>query len=217
MPQRAIIAGGGSIGSRVAEILDDYGHVPVMIEQDPTRCDLLETVQHGPIIRGDVTQSGILEQADPQRADLFAALTGEPETNHALCRRIRGRPGLIRTIARGTPSGASSDTGNGVDKIVRPTTTGAKAVVNAMLESAQHLDHCSAQGLDLVELTVAPDAPVADQDVADVSFPTGSILVADVETMQVAGPTTELRPRGQYLLAVEPAVADRVHTLFRGA
>lgn len=216
MPQRAIIAGGGSIGSRVATILGDYGHDPVMIEQDADRCDLLQTVQHGPIIHGDATQAGILEQAGPRRADLFAALTGEPETNHALCRRIKARPGSIRTIARGMPSHDFSDNKNAVDEVVRPAAVGAKAVVNAMVERTQHLYQYPAEELDFVELTVAPGAPVAARDVADISFPTGCIAAADTEAMQVAGPTMEFRPGGEYLLATEPGVADGVRTLFRG-
>jgi hypothetical protein len=49
-----------------------------------------------------------------------------------------------------------------------------------------------------------------------VAFPSGSQVVADIETMEIARQSTELRPDRRYLLAVEPTAADTVRNLLQG-
>lgn len=213
MPQRAIIASGGPVGSRVAAILGNYGHDPVVVEQNAERCEQLHTSRHGLIIHGDATHPEIIDQTDPERADMFAALTGSPETNHALCQRLKTRVGAIRTVARGEPS---SDLEDVADETVYPTAAGAKGVTSAMLGYDEHVCRVPMSGFDLVEVGVDPRAPAANRELRTVAFPSGSHVVADTEEMQIVGPGTELRPDRQYLVAVEPTAADEVRTLLQG-
>jgi trk system potassium uptake protein TrkA len=217
MPQRVIIVGGGPVGSRVAALLGDYGHDPVVIEQDADRCERLHRSRHGVIVHGDATRPEVVDQADPGRADVLAALTGTPGTNHALCRRVTARDETIRTVARGAPSGDVADAGGAADETVHPDVAGAKAVTSAVLGYDHRVCRVPTSGFDLVEFGVDPRAPAADRELSAVGFPSGSHVVADTEAMRVAGPGTELRPDRRYLLAVEPRAADAVHTLLRGA
>lgn len=216
MSERAIIVSGGPIESRVAAMLDDYGYDPVVIEQDADRCEQLHTTTRAVIINGDATRPGILDQADPERASLFAALSKSPERNRTLCRRVKRQAGKIRTVARGTPSGDEQAITGAADKTVHVPVAGAKAIVSALLGYDQQICSVPTAGFDLVELSVDPRAPAANRDLSGVAFPSGSQVVADVETMEVARPNTELRPDRRYLLAVEPAAADTVHNLFQG-
>ncbi len=216
MPQRAIIVGGGPIGSRVATILGDYGYDPVVIEQDADRCEQLHASNRAVIINGDATRPDILDQADPERADFFVALTGSPERNHALCRRVSRQAEGIRTIAGGPSSGDERDITWAADETVHAPVAGAKAVVSAVLGYDQQVCSVPTSGFDLVELSVDPRAPAANRDVRDVAFPSGSHVVADIATMEIARPSTEIRPDRQYLLAVEPTSADTVRNLLQG-
>jgi trk system potassium uptake protein TrkA len=216
MPQRAIIVGGGPVGSRVAAILGEYGHDPVVIERNADRCEQLRDSRHGLIVHGDGTDPAVVEQTDPERADTFAALTGSPGTNRALCRRVKTRVGTIRTVARGKPSDDSGSLVDAVDGTVNPTVAGAKAVAGAMLGYDQRVCGVPTSGFDLVEFAVDPRAPAANRELRTVTFPSGSHVVADTGEMQVAGPGTELRPDSQYLLAVEPTAADAVRNLLQG-
>lgn len=217
MPQRAIIVNGGPIGSRVAAILGDYGYDPVVIEQDADRCEQLHISNRGVIINGDATRPDILNQAGPERADIFAAVSGNPERNHALCRRIKRQAEGIRTVVRGNPSGDATDITGAVDETVHVPVAGAKAVVSAMLGYDQQICSVPTSGFDLVRLSVDPRAPAANRELSDVAFPSGSHVVADIETMEIAGPNTVLRPDRQYLVAVEPTGTDTVRNLLQGA
>jgi trk system potassium uptake protein TrkA len=215
MPQRAIIVGGGRTGSRTAAILGDYGYDPVVIERDADRCEQLHNHDRTVIINRDATCPGVLSQADPERAEFFAALTGHPRRNRTLCRRVKQQVEGVRTVARGAPSDADRDTG-AVDETVSVPAVGAKAVVSALLGYDQQVCSVPTSGFDLVELRADPRAPATNRALSDVAFPSGSRVVADTETAGIAGPRTEIRPGNRYLLAVEPTAADTVRNLLRG-
>jgi trk system potassium uptake protein TrkA len=217
MPQRAIIVNGGPIGSRVAAILGDYGYDPIVIEQDADRSEQFQDAHQAVIINGDATRSDIISQADPASADLFAALTESPERNHALCRRVERQAEAIRTVAREPPSGDATDVTGAADETVHVPVAGAKAVASAMLGYDQQVCSVPTSGFDLVRLCVDPRAPAANRELSNVTFPSGSHVVADIEAMEVATPSTELRPDQQYLLAVEPTTADTARNLLQGA
>jgi trk system potassium uptake protein TrkA len=216
MTQRAIIVGGGPIGSRVAAILGDYGYDPVVIERDADRDEQLHISNRTVIIDGDAMRTDVLDQADPERADLFAALTGSHGRNRALCRRVKSRARGVRTVVKGPPSRDKRDTTEAVDETVRVPVAGAKAVVSAVLGYDQQVWSVPTSGFDLVTLSVDPRAPAANRELSDVAFPPGSHVVADTERNEVARPSTELRPDRRYLLAVEPTAADTVRNLLQG-
>jgi trk system potassium uptake protein TrkA len=197
-------------------MLDDYGYDPVVIEQDADRCEQLHTTTRAVIINGDATRPGILAQAEPERASLFAALTRSPERNRALCRRVKRQAGKIRTVARGTPSGDEQAITGAADETVHVPVAGAKAVVSAVLGYDQQVCSVPTAGFDLVKLSVDPRAPAANRNLSEVAFPSGSQVVADIETMEIARQSTELRPDRRYLLAVEPTAADTVRNLLQG-
>jgi len=216
MPQRAIIVGGGPVGSHVAAILGDYGYDPVVIDQDADRCDQLYNSRRTVIINGDATRPDIFDQADPASADIFAALTESPERNRTLCRRVERQAGEIRTIVRAPTSDDTTATTGAADETVHVPVAGAKAVASAALGYDQQVCSVPTSGFDLVRLSVDPRSPVANQSLSDVSFPSGSQVVADIEAMAIARPSTELRPDRRYLLAVEPTTADTVRNFLQG-
>lgn len=208
----------GPVGSRVAAMLGDYGYDPVVIEQDADRCEELHVSNRAVIINGDATRPDILNQADTERADLFAALTQSPERNHTLCRRVKRQPGGIRTVVRGTPSGDERNIGGkgGADETIHVPVAGAKAVVSAALGYDQQVCSVPTSGFDIVKLRIDPRTPAANRDLRNVAFPPDSNVIADVETMEIAKPSTELRPDRRYLLAAEPPEIDTVGNLLQG-
>jgi trk system potassium uptake protein TrkA len=213
MSQRAIIAGGGRIGARTATILGNYGYDPVVIEEDSHRCNQLEQSRHGVIIEGNAMRPSILSQAAPERADVFAALTGTDATNRMLCQRIERLTGDITTVARRTESSADSAE---ADSVVRPAVAGAKAAAGAILDWGHQLHEFPAGGFDIVEFAVDPRAPVAGKQLTDVRLPPNSDVIGNTATMDVASPETQFQPGDSYLVAVEPGAAAEIRKLMRG-
>lgn len=187
-----------------------------MIEQNTDQYEQLQSSHRAVLIEGDVSRPDIVDQADPERANIFAALTESLERNRALCRRVKRQAGGVRTVARSAAPEDQQHISDAVDETVHIPVAGAKAVVTAMLGYDQQVCSVPTSGFDLLKLRVDPRAPVAGQKVGDVAFPSGSHIVADTEAMEVGRPSTELRPDRQYLVAVEPAAADTVRNLLQG-
>lgn len=96
-----IIAGGGRTGTQLAKSLISINHKVNLIEY---RKDVLTRIHKEipteSIYSGNPLDTGILEQADIQHANVFAATTPSDADNLALCYLVREHYGVKRTIAR---------------------------------------------------------------------------------------------------------------------
>lgn len=96
-----VIAGGGRTGAQLAKYLINIDHEVHLIE---SRKDILSRIHREipteSIFTGNPLDTNILEQADIQRANVFAATTPSDSDNLALCYLVRERYGVKRTIAR---------------------------------------------------------------------------------------------------------------------
>jgi len=82
---RTVIAGGGRVGRRTANILSDRGYDIVVIEPNSDRAQTIADDYVATVIEGDATRPAILEQVNLDRVDVIAALTAETGTNLAIC------------------------------------------------------------------------------------------------------------------------------------
>ena len=79
--KRIIIAGGGSIGQRLAQRLENKCTVKI-IESNAARAEIIAThLGHGLVLLGDATDEELLEQESIEDTDLFLALTNKDEDN----------------------------------------------------------------------------------------------------------------------------------------
>jgi trk system potassium uptake protein TrkA len=212
---RVIVAGGGDIGLRTAELLDDRGHDVVIIERDAARCDELADAYVATVIEGDATLPSILEQADPQAADVVAGLTNDVSSNLALCMMAQQLNPAIHTVLR-TDANTGDAHADLVGAVIYPERASALLAVNAIVGSdVRSLEHAMGR-LEIIEVRVDEGAPAAGKPLTDVSFPTGSLVVSDQDGTRVARPDTVLKPDQHYIVACEPSVTHEVMQLLRG-
>jgi trk system potassium uptake protein TrkA len=210
-----IIAGGGRVGFQTADLLVDSGHDVILVEEDPIRCERLADEYVATIIEGDATRPSILKQANPERADVVAGLTGKTGTNLAVCMEAKQMASAVRTIARvDHPEGAEYL--EYVDAIVFPERAGARVAANEITGADVHTFSDVTGRLEIMQIRVADGAPAAGKALSDVRFPRGSLVISDDEGEQIAGPKTTLSPGQRYVVAVEPDVTDEVMNLLRG-
>jgi trk system potassium uptake protein TrkA len=211
---RVVVAGGGRVGQRTAELLDDRGHDVVVIETDPDRVEELGDEYVATIIRGDATSPAILRQADLERTDALAALTGRTGVNLATCMVATRLQPELQTVMR-TDREVGDEYDEFVDAVTFPERAGARATANAVERDVQTLTEATGE-LDILEVRVAEGAPVAGRSLADIALPRGALVVSDAAGDDLAGPETTLEPGQSYVLAVSPDVADEVMNLMRG-
>jgi trk system potassium uptake protein TrkA len=211
---RVIIAGGGTVGLRTAELLDDRGHDVAVIEPDPRRADQLSDEYVATVIQGDASRPSVLRQAQPDRSDAVAALTDDEAANFAICMAAQ-RMATTRTVMRIT-RGADDLYEEFVDALVFPERIGARAAANQIVGENVRTLETVAGDVEIVEVEIAENAPVAGKQLQDVRLPRGSLIILDAEGEQIGGPETVLEPGQRYFLAVERSVADEVMNLLRG-
>ncbi|KAB1196724.1 MULTISPECIES: TrkA family potassium uptake protein [Haloferax] len=211
---RVIVAGGGEMGVRTAELLDDRGHDVVIVESDPERCDELADRYIATIIEGDASRPETLRQAQPERSDVVAALTDDETTNFAICMAAQ-RMSDVRTVMRITET-ADELYEEFVDGLVFPERLGARAATNEIANGGVRTIEDIGGSVEVVEVEVAEDAPVAGKRLDEVRLPRGSLIIVDYRGDRLGGPDTVLEAGHRYVLAVESPVADEVMNLFRG-
>jgi trk system potassium uptake protein TrkA len=216
---RVVIVGGQHVGYHTARHLSNRGHEVVIIEKDQERVEFLSQQYEATVIQGDGGRRAILEQADLARSDVIAALTGYGAmTNIGICTMARSLDPEIRTIAR-VDHGDMDEYDAVVDSVVYPEQLAAHAATNEIMHVAgagvQTIEELTGD-LELLELTVDEDAPVAGRELSEVAFPQGTVVVAGRDSNQLPGPEMVLEPGLRYMVAVRNAVSDEVVRLFRG-
>ncbi len=84
--KHVMILGGGSIGSRLAENLQDEGASVVLIERDLARAKVLaEKLPGVAVVQGDINDTELLAQEAVGRMDAVVAATGEDGANVLAC------------------------------------------------------------------------------------------------------------------------------------
>lgn len=213
--RNVVIAGGGRVGFQTAEILADRGHSVTIIERDERVVSKIADEWVATVITGDATNPDIIEQADIERADVIAALTGETGLNLAVCLAASELAPGIRTVARIDRTAGKAYT-RFVDAVLFPERAGARVAANEIAGSDVQTLADVAGSLDVILVRVAEGAPAAGKQLADVQLPAGALIISDEEGEQIAKPETTLTAGNRYLVAAEPSVVDEVMNLLQG-
>lgn len=216
---RAVIVGGQHVGYNAAQHLSNRGHDVIIIEKDQERVKFLTDQYEATVIQGDGGRRSVLEQANLKRSDVIAALTGYGAmTNVGICTMAKTIAPDIGTVAR-IDHGDTEEYTEVVDRVVYPEQLAAQAATNEIMyvsnAGVQAVEQVTGD-LELLDLTVAENAPVADRELREISFPRGSVVVAGRDSNQLPGPEMVLEPGLRYIVAVRSDVSDEVVRLFRG-
>jgi trk system potassium uptake protein TrkA len=97
---RLIIVGCGRVGSELAQSVAQDEHEVVVIDRNPQAFLRLGHDFHGRTLQGDVMDYTVLERADIEQADGFAAVTPIDETNLVASRSAREVFKVPNVVAR---------------------------------------------------------------------------------------------------------------------
>lgn len=169
---RIVVVGAGEVGSSIAASLAD-SHDVIVIDLDDERVDSLTFSYDVLAIQGDGTSLKTLTDADIARADLFVASTDNDEANIVACSTVKTVSDAF-TIARVRKIDLletwrnATDTVFGVDFMVSTDLLTAEAVVRVVgLPAALDVDPFARGTVQMAELLVPPDSPVANLTVSE--------------------------------------------------
>jgi trk system potassium uptake protein TrkA len=215
---RLLIAGGGRVGQKTAELFLEYGHQPVLIEHDGDIVTELreDTTQYTTVIQGDAVEKDTLRAAEITDADAVLALTQSTDTNVAICESARELVPSVRTVARLHREPSTDDESESVDEFVFPEHAGARVAVDKALGTPVQPFTDLDTHLEVVALEATDDAPAAGKALADILVPGDATVIADMDDETLADGETVVVPGHRYLIATDPATADDLKKLFRG-
>jgi trk system potassium uptake protein TrkA len=222
---RIVIVGAGKVGTFIAEDLVEKGHDVVVVERDRHQVER-RRVEPGaePVswVIADACEVSELARADPERADVLLAVTGDDEDNLVASLLAKQEFGVPRVIAR-VNHPANEWMFNemwGVDIAVS-----APHLLSALVEEAVtvgsivRLLQVAGGKARLIEATLSDDSPVLGRAIIDAGFPRGASVVAVIRSGNVVvprGDTTFLLADEVIVLVTAEAEAEATALLVTG-
>jgi trk system potassium uptake protein len=211
----ALVAGGGKVGANVARSLLKMGHEVTLIEQRPYRYDQLEEEFEHQVLLGDATELHVLERAGIGRPpDIVLAVTGDDEDNLIICQLASEGYRVPKVVARvNDPRNQEHFDLLGVTQTVCATANVLGLVEHEVPEHGiVHLLELRKENLEIVELQIDKDSPVAGKRVGGLRLPDGSRLISVMRAgrSELAEDSTVIRPGDQVLAVLEPGKEDEL-------
>ena len=217
----AIVAGGGKVGANITRSLLAMGKEVTLVEQRRDRFEQLEAELGPVVLAGDATELFVLERAGIARPpDLVLAVTGDDEDNIVISQIAQDGYQVPKVVARvNDPRNQAHFDLLGVTRTLCAT-SGLLGLVEH--EVPEHglvkLLELRREGLEVVELSVSPEAPAAGKRVAGLSLPDDVRLVSITRNgvAEVAGLDTVIRPGDQVIAILKPGLEDRLRKALVG-
>ena len=213
-----IIAGAGKVGWNLARELIEKGHEVTLLEHDRRRYLVVEQELEHAVQYGDASELWVLERAGIQRADLVIAVTGDDEDNILICQMARAKYGVDRIVARvNNPRNLDHFKELGIEPAVSATDLILRLIEHEVPQyGLVHLLDLAGDRLEIIELIVNAESPVAGQRVADVSMPDGSLIISVLREGGGFVPKDEtvIEAGDEVLVVLDPGLEDDITARF---
>jgi trk system potassium uptake protein TrkA len=216
-----VIAGGGVVGTSVAQDLCASGHHVLILESDGALVEKLSPTMQCDWFEGDACEVSTLQAAGVGDADVVVAATGDDEDNLVVSLLAKQEFAVPRVIARvNHPKNRwlFNETW-GVDVSVSTphlmTALVEEAVSVGTLVRLMHLAEGKAR---LVEVTLAGDTPALGRSIVELGMPRDSSVVAVVRSRRVVVPRgdTVLEAGDEVIALVTEESEDAVRAVLVG-
>ena len=217
---RVAIAGAGNVGRSIATELLGNGHQVLLIEREP-RSMKVDSVPAAQWLLADACEIDTLIAAEIQGCDVVVAATGDDKVNLVVSLLAKTEFGVDRVVARvNHPKNEwLFNESWGVDVSVSSPRLLAAVVEEAVsVGDLVRLLTFRKGNANLVELTLAPDAPVVGQLVGQVPWPTDAVLAVILRDGRVIVPTPDVCLEGgdELLLVTAVEVEEELDRLLGG-
>ncbi|HEV7459395.1 MAG TPA: TrkA family potassium uptake protein [Solirubrobacteraceae bacterium] len=213
-----IIAGAGKVGWNLARELIDKGHEVTLLENDRRRYLVVEQELEHAVQYGDASELWVLERAGIQRADLVIAVTGDDEDNILICQMARDKYDVERIVARvNNPRNLDHFKELGIEPAVSATDLILRLIEHEVPQyGLVHLLDLAGDRLEIIELIVNPDSPVAGERVGDIAMPDGSLIISVLREGGGFVPQSEtvIEAGDEVLVVLDPGLEDDITARF---
>ncbi len=217
---RVAIAGAGNVGRSIAAELLGNGHEVLLIEREP-RSMKVDSVPEAEWLLADACELDTLVTARLQSCDVMVAATGDDKVNLVVSLLAKTEFGVDRVVAKVNHPKKEwlFNESWGVDVSVSSPRLLAAVVEEAVsVGDLVRLLTFQKGDANLVELTLAGDAPLVGKLVGSVPWPADAALVAILRDGRVIVPTPDAALEGgdELLLVASAEVETELNMLLGG-
>lgn len=174
---RVIIVGGGKTLYFLGRNFASKGYEAAIINKDPEECLRLARQLTVEVICGDGGDEHILEQAGARKADAVLAITPRDQDNLVICQLAALQFGVPRTIALANdPDNVEIFEQLGVSAFSTTNIVGSLIEQHAALEEITNLLPVGEGRVNVTEILLSPDAPVAGRQLKEIVLPENTLV-----------------------------------------
>jgi len=170
-----VICGYGRVGKRLAKDLEDAGRPFVVVDMADAE---IEELRHDKrlYLQGNAEEEEVLQKAGIERARGLVLCLPEDSSNVFVALTAREMNPDLFILARTVDhNNRSKLLGAGADKVIAPSEVGADRMAQVVLRPnvdnfMEHVLHTESLSLQIDEVEVHPDAPLAGQSLAESNF-----------------------------------------------
>ncbi|HBR86003.1 MAG TPA: hypothetical protein DEA32_02325 [Firmicutes bacterium] len=217
---KAVIVGGGQVGSYMAELLTKNGCDFRIIESDKKAADkLIERFGQRKVTLGDGASPTILESSGIRDADVVAAVTGRDETNLVISTISKFEFQAPRVISKvNNPANSWLFTiGMGVDAAINQADIIGHMVVEEMsMKSLMTLMKLSRGSYSIIQLTVSERSKTIDMQIKDIKMPESALMIAIYrgESLIIPHGSTTIHPGDKIMFFTSEEIHAQLDDLF---
>ncbi len=212
-----MILGGGLIGERIAQALQDRMNVK-LIDYDKEKAEkLADTLENTLVINSEGRDIEVLNDEDLENMDVFVALTGRSETN-ILAAMLAKKQGVKKVIAEVENFNYITLAENmGIDTIINKKLITASTIfrftMNTDVQAIKCLNGCDAE---VLEFLAKPNSVITRNIVRDVPWPENALIggvVRGDEVFIVTG-DTQINPYDRVVVFALPNAIPKLPHFF---
>ncbi|QNE73378.1 TrkA family potassium uptake protein [Streptomyces finlayi] len=217
---RALIAGAGRLGARIAQVLASAGSEITLVESDTARVAALRERHGARLTVGDACEPTVLERAGARVADVVLATTDNDDDNlviSLLAKRHFAAPRVV-ALVNDHERAWLFDQRWGVDVAVPASTPLVSLIEEATGASdTVALLRLSKAGVDIIETVITSRSRAVGRSLMDIALPAGTVVATVVREGQPMVPEAALRVRAgdEILLVSHEAEEEEIHAAFQ--
>ncbi|NNF98070.1 MAG: Trk system potassium transporter TrkA [Desulfobacteraceae bacterium] len=210
--KRALIVGGGRIGFRLAERLEQKGIHCKIIEKNAQRCEYLsEKLAKAIVLHGDGSDQSLLSEENAGDIDVAVTLTNDDETN-ILVSLLTQRLGVHKNITKISKFSYHSLMKTiGIEQVVSTRLSAINSILQH-IRRGKVLNAISIKGelAEVVEAVALETSDIVSKPISKISFPKGSLVIGIIRNSEIIIPSGEstIEPDDRVIIfAVRTAIA----------
>jgi len=179
LAKRVMILGGGAIGFRVAQKLQDEGAEVVLIERDHARATkIAEQLHRCVVVEGEITDTDLLAEESVGNMDAVIAATGEDSANVLACAFAAAEGSAYTVAVLHSLSLLPLIRRFGINAALSPRTASANAVLRHVRGGTAAVATFLESDAEVDELEIEVGSPADGAAVADLALPAEFIIGA---------------------------------------